>query len=156
MKPVGGQPGVAENTLDLLHQLGITSLAGSEINADERAGGTEVLPGPGLQTSQVQQSSAERHDQAGLLRDIDEKAGAQQAETRMPPTDQRFDTGHAVVRECHDRLVLENELVLLEGTGQHGGKGVTGDLMGVALGVEQRPPALAVGLGPIQRDIRGP
>ena len=66
----------------------------------------------------LEHPSADRDDQAGLLGDRDELGRADQTAIGVLPAQQRFDAHHRPGREVDDRLVVDGELVALEGAVQ--------------------------------------
>jgi hypothetical protein len=73
----------------------------------------------------------------------------------VPPPHERLDAEQRAVREPNQRLVLDEELAPLQRRRHRRGQAVPGDLGCVAVGVEQGPAALTVGLRPVQRDVGG-
>ncbi len=67
-----------------------------------------------------QHPPADRHDQAGLLRDRDELARRHVATRRVAPTNQRLERLHTTAAQVDDRLVCESELFPGKGAAQVG------------------------------------
>ena len=78
------------------------------------------LPGAALCTCGAQYPVAHRHDQAGVFGNLDKPPGHQQAQLPMLPAHQRFEAGDGAGLERDDRLVMQYELVALDGAPQRG------------------------------------
>ena len=134
----------------------MADLAYREVDADERRVRTRALPRGGLPASLFEQPQAEPDDQAGVLGQVDEPVRGEQPELGVVPAGQRLHAVQGAVGEADQGLVDEAELVAVDGGGHGRGQPVPGHVAGVAVGVEDGPPVLAVGLGPAHGDVRGP
>ncbi len=72
----------------------------------------------------------------------------------MLPADERLDPHVATLGQVHDRLIDEAELVELDGALELDAQRIALAQGDVHAGVEDREPALAIGLGHVHRDIR--
>ena len=72
------------------------------------------VPARRVATGVLEDLPPERDDQAGLLGDRDELARAEQPALGMIPAGQRLDAVHGAAPERHDRLVVDDDLVLLD------------------------------------------
>jgi hypothetical protein len=72
------------------------------------------------------------------------------------PADHRLHPEHGAAGQRHARLEVDGELAAGQRRRHRRGQVVAGDLVGVAVLVEQRPPAAAVRLRPVHRDVGGP
>ena len=73
-----------------------------------------VLPDPHLAAGGMGDPVAQIGDQAAFLRDGDEGCRRDQPPLRVVPANQRFEPGQPPVRQRHDGLVEQNELVPLD------------------------------------------
>ena len=98
---------------DILNQIFLFELNGRNIDGDWHL---DAIIGPcaRLPDGFVDHPVADRHDEAAMFRDRNELIRAEQAELGMFPADQGFDgTNHTGFRN-HFRLVMEQELNLLD------------------------------------------
>ncbi len=130
-------------------------LARREVDVDAQGDAVAVglTPGAGLAYRLLQDPAAQRDDQAGVFGERDEAVGAQDAVLRVQPADEGLGAAHAAVAEVDQRLVLDEELVAVQGSGQGRGEAVAGDRSGVGLRVGEFEAVAARRLGPVHRDV---
>ena len=58
--------------------------------------------------------SGQRHDQPGLLGERDELAGSEQSARRVLPANERLEAGDAAQVQVHDRLVVQDQFLVLD------------------------------------------
>ena len=109
--PAGEQLG------DLAGKLEIEQVARREVHRDRDLEAL-VAPGPALAQRLVQHVQRERPDQARLLRHRDEGVWIDHASRRMRPAHERLDRPHLAVREHRLGLVVQHQLVLVQGTAE--------------------------------------
>ena len=100
-----------------------------------------------------QDPAAERQDRPVLLGQADELVRVGQAADRMAPADERLHADRLAAVECHDRLVVDDQLLAGDAAGELGRQLVAGDDRGVHRRVEDGEPALAGGLGRVHRHV---
>ena len=96
---------------------------------------------------------AERGDEAGLLGEADELGRADDAVARAVPAHERLDAEQPVLGDVEDRLVVDAELLALDGAAQvalgpQAREGVLAHLL-----VEELVAAAAALLGPVHRGV---
>ncbi len=72
----------------------------------------DTVPSGKLGASGDEHPLADRHDQSGLLGQVDELTGRDQAELGMAPTDQCLETDQATGSDLELGLIKEAELVV--------------------------------------------
>ena len=117
------------------------------------AGGQAELPGPELLARLLQHPLAERHDEAGVLGEGDERVGGEPAPLRVVPAHQRLDAGDAAGLERHDGLVDEAQLAGLDAAGQVGLQLEPLEGARVHLLLEQLDAVLALLLGQVHGHV---
>ena len=156
LQQVRREPGGLQSARDVVDEVGVVRLADGEVDADEELGtGMRGVPLGTALAGRRQHVASELDDGAGLLGEVDELVGAERPERGVHPADERLHADRPAVGEPDDRLVLHPELVAFEAGEQGGRQGVAGHVAGMALRVEADPPVAPVGLGPVQRDVRG-
>ena len=93
------------------------------------------------------------HDQAGLLGQRDELAGAEEAARRVLPAHQRLEAGDAAEVEVDDRLVVQDQLVVLDRALELLAAVEPGDGVDVHVVGEDREAVGAGGLGGVHREV---
>ncbi len=144
---------------DLFHvieQVGLDQLGGRDVDGDEdRFGGAiGALPDAKLAAGLIQHGAADVTDHAGLLGKPDETLGRQQAEVRMAPAHQRLEAREMHVGKAGDGLVVNFDLVALDGAAQFL---LEDDQLGAVIlhrRIEQLDRARAVALGFVECDGR--
>ena len=112
----GRQPGLGEDLADLLDEIGLGELTGRQVDAHhELRFGQRVHPAPRLAAGRFQHPAPDRDDQPGLLGERNERQRRDEAARRVLPADERLEPDDPVGSEVHDRLVVEPQLVALEG-----------------------------------------
>ena len=131
-------------------------LARGDVDADERGRRPELgVPGAGVAAGRLEHRAPERHDDAGLLGGPDEQRRREHAEAGVLPAHQRLDAADAVVGQRDQRLVEHEELVVRDRHGQGRGQREPRGLGLVAARVVHRPAPAPLGLGRVERDVRG-
>ena len=113
----------------------------------------QAVPRHDLMGGGLQDRSAEGDDLAVLLRQADEVGRVDDAAGRVAPADQRLDADDPAGRQLDDRLVVDGEVAAADAPAQVGVQLVSLDDGAMHLRVEDLGPALAVGLGPVHRDV---
>jgi len=96
---------------------------------------------------------AERDDEPGLLRGIDELPGRDEPAGRVVPAHESLHADSAVVHEPEHRLVVDDELALAQGTGELRDEGRPVCDGRAHLELEQRAPAAAGPLRGVHRQV---
>ena len=138
-------------------ELGAKELPRRDVDAQQEVLDEAGMVGPpllGLDAGFAEHPRTERHDQPGRLGQWDEVQWRHQAALGMLPPHQGLDAQDAPVLRVHDGLVMEDELVLLEGDAQVALEGDALELAGVELGAIHDVAALALALGVHQSDVR--
>ena len=136
---------------DLLDELGAAELPGREVDGDRQAVGAlaeTLLPGRQLLHGPVHHQLPDGDDEPGVLRQLDEVGGRDDAPLGMVPAHQRLEAGQPARAELHDGLEEEGELVAVDGPVQVVAEVVEPD-DGVAVGrfeVLDAVPAPVLGL----------
>ena len=104
----GGQPRAAQDVLDPSREEVAGELAHRDVDCDVDA--VVALQGDGVRARRRHHPLADRHDEAALLGDRDEVTGRNEPLLRMPPSQQRLGTDHALIAEVHDRLIRHVQL----------------------------------------------
>src|SRR5438270_6841774 len=95
-------------------------LAAADVDAD-RDRNSRLHPERGdLRAGGEEHPGADRQQQVALLELGEEGVGEEQPVARVVPAEQRLDRDRAAALELDDRLVVEDELALLEGAGELG------------------------------------
>src|SRR3954447_19238321 len=108
--------GLLQRTPDVRDEPGLAELAGGGVYALPWA----ALPPPprGLLAGALEQPLPQRADQPGLLGERDEVVRRDEAALRVLPADERLDAGDLPRRQLEQRLVVEDELLLVEAVAQ--------------------------------------
>ena len=123
------------------------------VQGDRLARGDLLLPQSNLAAGFSDRPLSEGHDQPALLGQRDELHGRDQAAARVLPADECLDAGKPARLEVDRRLVVEDELRLLEGRSELRLHLDPSDRVGVHLRIEERVPAF-LGAGPVHRHGR--
>ena len=107
----------------------------------------------GLDAGLAQDPGTQGDDQPGGLGEGDEVERGHHAALGMLPPHQGLDAEDLPVLRVHDRLVVQHELVLLQGRAKVALEGDALDLAGVDRGVIEDVATLALALGGDQRDV---
>ncbi|MDQ3774896.1 MAG: hypothetical protein M3461_11300 [Pseudomonadota bacterium] len=85
---------------------------------DGYPGAREALPAPGrgLLARAREDPSSDGYDEPGLLGDGDELRGGDEPALRVPPAQQRLDTGDRQGPEIEQRLIVQRQLATLQTT----------------------------------------
>ena len=107
------QPRVGEQSGDPRGEAAIAQIAPRHVDGDE-----DVVPGGpprgALRQRDAQHRLREQLHQPGLLGEDDELGGRDQAPLGMLPADERLEALDAAVRDVDDRLVVDDQLVVLD------------------------------------------
>ncbi|MNO98585.1 hypothetical protein D3C76_903330 [compost metagenome] len=117
LDPVGfGAPG-GEGALDAFQEPRVAQVMGRQVDRD---GALIALFMPGIALAQggIQHPEGERGDQAGVLRQLDELVRRQHAVLRMAPAHQGLGAADLVAGDLHLGLVVEQQLVAVDGAAQ--------------------------------------
>ena len=113
-----------------------------------------AVPPPGVLAGGPQHPGADGHDEAGVLGDRDEVEPAAPGRAAGLPPQQRLHRGDPAGVEVHDRLVVQDELVVGQRLAQAGADAGCGRRRAAAqLGLEQRDPVLAGLLRRVQGQV---
>ena len=99
---------------DALVQIALLELARREIDRQHFERQTGVQPGFHARTGRAQDPFAERYDQAGFFRQGNEATGGEETHTGDLPTYQGFHAEYPAVRQRHQRLIMQDEFILLQ------------------------------------------
>ena len=139
---------------DVGDELGIGELTGREVHRDREAVvGMTLLPHAGVAARLGEHLAADVDDEAVLLGDRDEVVRGHEPAGRVLPAHERLERHDAVLGERDDRLVLHDELVVLQRAAQVGLELEPGDRRRVHLGFVDAVAALALALGPVHRGV---
>src|SRR5258708_30484765 len=105
-----------------------------------------MLPLLSFADSLAHDPSADLYDLAGLFRERDEFSWWQQAPGRMGPANQRFDPRDLLGLQADDRLIVEYELLVGNGTIEVALDAQPVDSLVMHAGLENGPAAAAGGL----------
>src|SRR3954469_19712271 len=116
----GLEAAARERPLHLAEELGPGELAARHVDGDAEVGGVReaLAPGGDLGGRLLEHPAAERRDEAGLLGQADELGRADDAVAGTVPADERLDADQALVGDVEDRLVVDAELLALDGAAQ--------------------------------------
>ncbi len=156
----GEQRGVQARPLqrlgDVPDQVGVLELAHRDVHAHAQpAERGAVLPLGGLPGGLLEHPAPDRHDQAGLLGQRDEVERRHQAALGVAPPEQRLEADDLLRRDVDDRLVVQLQLLGVEGPGELRPDGVPLDVGRVVARLEDLEPALAAGLGRVHGHVGG-
>jgi hypothetical protein len=106
--------GVAQGGAHAVDEVRLSELAGREVHGQRQ---------PRVERAQrlarhLHHAAAHRHDEARCLGRGEEAVRAEQAALRVLPADQSLEPDRLAVREVHDRLVVQEQLLLGEGAVQ--------------------------------------
>src|SRR5207247_2666035 len=106
--------------VQVLDQVRLQELLAGEVQAEEpgKLRPRLRLPGLHLTAPLAEVPSPDGKDQARLLRQGDELRGKHEAPPRVLPADQAFEAREPVVRQGDDGLVMDAELLTLQGPPQ--------------------------------------
>ena len=156
IKRRGRQAGLGQDVAHLVDDLGTRELTRRQVHGHvERRLHRELA----LQLDRVaarlaEHPAADRDDQPGLLGERDELERLHDAAVGVDPADQRFDAGDPARVQLDHRLVVQDELVVLERALQVGLQLQAPQRGVVHLGFEDLVPALALLLRHVHRDVR--
>ena len=107
---------LGQDRVDLIEEIGLGELAGGQVDRhhQRRPARSRVAPSPRLAAGRLEDPPAERHDQAGLLGQRDERERRDQAAIGMLPADERLEPDDPVGRQVDQRLVVDTQLAALE------------------------------------------
>ena len=110
----------ADQLLHVIEKVWLDQLRRGNIHGDENRFGRAVgaLPDTQLTASLVQHGAADVADHAGLFGKADETLGRQQAERGVAPAHQGLETGEMQIGQPGDRLIMNFDLVSLDGAAQ--------------------------------------
>ena len=94
----------------------MTELHGREIHGHDERWNARLLPLPCLTAGFAQDPVADRYDQPRFLGDGDETGGRDQPVVGTVPADQRLDTDNRSFAQIHLRLIVKDELLVLQCT----------------------------------------
>ena len=118
-EPLRGDAGHVQQLGDLLWQVGLRELPAGEVYRHVRDVDLGIRgPAGELAAGLLQHPTPERDDEAGLLRQSDERTGRHQPALRVRPADERLEADDALLLERDDRLVVQLELVPVEGAAE--------------------------------------
>ena len=111
-----GKPVEAKHPLDLLDQVRVLELTTRQVDVQLERGRHLALGSPvgRLPARHLQDGHADLADHAGLLGQLDERVGADQAAMRVVPAQQGLEGHDPAGDQVDDRLVVAEELVLVE------------------------------------------
>src|SRR4051812_8310659 len=116
----GLEAAARERALHLGEELRAGELAARDVDGDAEVGGVReaLAPGGDLGGRLLEHPLAERCDEAGLLGQADELGRCDDAVAGAIPADERLDADQALVGDVEDRLVVDAELLALDGAAQ--------------------------------------
>ena len=137
---------------DRLRELRVVDVAHREVDRDGHAQPCE-LPRTRLPDRFRQHRAGQPFDEAGALREWDEFIGADEATLRMHPAYERFDARDRAGTQVDLRLVIEDELSLVDGPPQIGHESKTPDAVALLVRGENRESGER-SLRRVHRDVR--
>ena len=149
------QPGLGQDVADLVHDLGARELPGGQVDRHvERRVHRELA----LQLHRVgarfaKHPAADRHDQSRLFRERDELERLHDPALRVDPSDQGLHAGDPSRLELDHRLVMEDELLVLERALEVGLQFKAAQRGVVHRGLEDLVATLALLLRHVHRDV---
>ncbi len=148
----GAIPELCERPVDVLGEFPAVELVGGHVHGDAEL---EPFRAPcgGLAAGLLEHPAADRDDQPALLGQRDEARGRHDAPLRMAPAHERLDADHPLAGQIEDRLVDQEQLVLLHGRAQIGFEVQATLRVRVQARVVQRVAVLAGGLGRVQGEV---
>ena len=150
-RQVGGGDGLRQRPAERR----VLELARREVDAHGQvlaAGGQ--LPDACLAACRLEHPAADGHDGAALLGEGDEVLGHPPLHAGRVPANERLEAGHGAVGEAHDGLVLEAQLLPLDGLAQRALERPAFRDAPSQGWAEHLDPRLARGLGPVHRGVR--
>ena len=113
----GSRPEAASACVTVPWRSGADDLAGGQVDRDGERRSVGRFPGPlrGLAARGVEDGGADRDDESGVLGEMEELRGREDAELRVLPAQQRLDPDDLGAGEAHDRLVVDAELAAVDG-----------------------------------------
>ena len=140
-----------ENVTQRVDQFGVVELAGRQVDGDAHLAHAGRVQAVQHAAGLAHHPFADRHDQPGFLGQADEGVRREHALGGMLPAQQRFQAGQAVGLQAQLGLVIQQQLVALDGVAQV----VLDELAAMGFGIQLRgehlPAVLAAGLGLVQR-----
>ena len=139
----------------MLDQVGRGDLAPRHVDRhrDVTAPGSSCRHCAACRQASSEDPAPDRHDQAGVLGDRDERVGRHDTQLGVVPAQQRLEADDAVGRQRHDRLVVQLELVGHQRMDQVGLQPQPLDRGGAHGRLVHHGPALAGRLGAVHRDV---
>ena len=148
----GARPEAASAPTTTCTRPGLRNCTGERLTATLRSPGQFAAVGAGLPDHPF----ADRHDEADLLGERDERAGRHHAVLGMVPADQRLEAADLVAREIDDGLVVQLELAGRQRLAQVVLQRAARLHLRVHLRLEEAVGAAAVALGAVERQIGVP
>ena len=155
MSDSGGRSAAADGLRERPAELRVLELARREVDAHGQVialGGQ--LPGACLATGGLEHPASDGHDGAALLGDGDEVLGHAPLDTGRVPAHERLEAGHGAIRETHDGLVLQAQLLALDRLAQGALERATFGHAPAQGWAEHLDARLAGGLRPVHRGVR--
>ena len=154
------QAAVRQGLMDPRQQIAALDLQPGDVDRHPAHGQTRVEPGAALPAGLPQHPGAQFADQAGILGHGDEARGRNQALLGMGPAGQGLDADQGTGAQVDLRLVVEPQLVQLQGLAQlslqqDALEGGVGHVLGIELVVVASPVLGAVhgGIGVLQQGL---
>jgi hypothetical protein len=153
-EPVGGQGVASQATGQVVDEGAVGQLLRRDVEVHLRDRRPLPVPLGDISGHRVADPVPDAADEAGLLGDVDELRGGEQAPVWVVPAQERLSGGDRPVREVEDRLVVHLELAAVLRTGElpfQGGAGAQVQWVGVLGELDAVAPA---GLGPVHGRVR--
>ncbi len=141
------EAGGAQRPPHRLDQRLVVQLAGADVHAHQQRPAEPAVPGPSLPARLVEDAGADPDQDPAVLSGGDELERLYDAALRMPPADQRLHGDDLLAGDGDHRLVLEEELVVLERPFELGLEGQPVGALGVHARVEEQPAVAALARG---------
>ena len=151
----GSSPAWRERVADHRQEMAVAQLHRREVDRDVHLPAA-LLPQAGLPAGLAQDPVAQRPDQARGLGQGDELAGHDQSALGMVPAHERFHPGEAPGRELELRLVVQHELPFRQRLAELALEPPARLRRLVHGGLEEMDAGAAVGLGPVECQVRVP
>ena len=152
-QPLRVRPGLLQGLLQGFREAGVPDLEGGDVDAEGEVPEPPSLPGAKLLQGVAEDPGPQGLDQADLLRQGDELVGGDEAPRGLGPAQQRLQAREAPLPKLQDGLVVQEELVLLQGLPEaHLQVHASGEVPVQILGGEGVAVAPS-GLGPVEGPV---
>jgi len=145
--------GVLQGARHHLGEVAPQELHARDVHRDVLEGQALVAPAACLGAGGAQHPVTDRHDQSRFLGDVDQLQHRHGAELRVVPAQQRLESGEFAGRELELRLVMQAQLVAVQGAAQLALDRHAAQRAVAHRGLEERVAAVGAALGEVHRQI---